>query len=218
MTYGEDSKGSWILPQKSAAGWLGLRTSPKVLKARTSPRCPGFGGFGHVARLVIAGGQNEETDECAIMRAKTNITKGRGAFKYKIETAHIKNRKGEQIETSSIKWLEGDERSARAVLDDMEPEEGRGDSGKLKQAEESLTIALSKGPKPSKILEQESGVSIKTLNRAKRNLGIISNQLLREWHWALPEPPATLPEGLSAQVINGELVLASDGSQVVKGA
>ena len=152
------------------------------------------------------------------MRAKTNITKGRGAFKYKIETAHIKNRKGEQIETSSIKWLEGDERSARAVLDDMEPEEGRGDSGKLKQAEESLTIALSKGPKPSKILEQESGVSIKTLNRAKRNLGIISNQLLREWHWALPEPPATLPEGLSAQVINGELVLASDGSQVVKGA
>ena len=100
----------------------------------------------------------------------------------------------------------------------MEPEEGRGDSGNLKQAEESLTIALSKGLKPSKILEQESGVSIKTLNRAKRNLGIISNQLLREWHWALPEPPATLPEGLSAQVINGELVLASDGSQVVKGA
>ena len=61
MTYGEDSKRSWISPQnRLLCGWITHFTKGSQGKNLTE-RVLGSGGFGHVARLVIAGGQNEET-------------------------------------------------------------------------------------------------------------------------------------------------------------
>jgi putative DNA primase/helicase len=171
-------------------------------------RILGSGAFGHVARMVWLGGQHEKTKECAIAKAKTNIVLNAGGFKYKIEPRQFLNRKGQQIKTTGIHWLEAVEGSAREILEDLEPDTGRGGGGeKLQRTKDAFLHMLANGPRP--MTEVEKGlpkVSDFTIKRARKELGIVSNSIMNVWYVALPDPVG-VTKGLTHQVLNGKICL-----------
>ena len=62
-----------------------------------------------------------------------------------------------------------------------------------REAEEFLTEILANGRVASKEIErqaQERDISIATLNRAKKSLGVKSEKECKEWHWLIPDKPS----------------------------
>jgi len=154
-------------------------------------RLLGSGGFGHVARTVIGGTQEEETKECVVAVAKTNFKLDKAGYKYNIETAYITGPKG-PIETSHIVWSEGVAGSARSILAEMEHDDTKIPERKIEQAKEYLKIALSQQNLPIKQLTEQGGFSKKTLYRAKETLPIRIIGGGKDAVWSMPfGPPIT---------------------------
>jgi putative DNA primase/helicase len=145
-------------------------------------RVTGSQAFTAFARMTLVGQKDEDTSDCVIARAKSNISVDSGGLKYRIEPTNVQN----GIETTRVHWLEGVEGGARDILSDLEPGDEKVSSHKVEQAKEFLEIALSKEPRPVTRLVSESGFSLTTLKRAKKLLAIRSTRDGSEWLWSMP--------------------------------
>jgi hypothetical protein len=148
-------------------------------------RVIGSQAFSAFARMVLVSQKDEENGECVLVRSKSNISIDRGGFRYRIEPTTLRVAAG-AIETTRAHWLMASEGSARELLEEVEPVEERITKGKIEEAKSFLSVALSKGPRPIKQLEVDSGISFRTMSRAKKELGIISQQKRDGWYWSLP--------------------------------
>lgn len=163
-------------------------------------RVIGSQAFSAFARMVLVSQKDEENGECVLVRSKSNISIDRGGFRYKIEPLTIQG----NINTTRAHWLAATEGSARELLEEVEPMEERITKGKIDAAKDFLSIALSKGAKPIKVLESESGISFRTLTRAKKELGIISHQKRDGWYWEIAFTKSA--EAVGLHMVEGKLL------------
>lgn len=134
-------------------------------------RILGSGGFGHVARTVIVGAQEEDTRDCVIAVAKTNFELDKNGYAYNLEPFWIKSPKG-PIKSSRAAWKGSSEGSARSILSELEDIEEKVSPRKIEDAKEFLRTALSSQDLPLRQLVQQSGFSKTTLKSAKKLLPI----------------------------------------------
>lgn len=145
-------------------------------------RILGSGGFGHVARTVIVGAQEEDTRDCVIAVAKTNFELDNNGYAYNLERFYIPSKKG-PIKSSRAVWRGVVEGSARGILSELEDIEEKVSPRKIEEAKEFLKIALSSQNLPLRQLVKQSGFSKTTLKSAKKLLPIksIGNGPNAEW-------------------------------------
>ena len=162
--------------------------------------------------LVAAQDRKQENGDCVVTTSKINIAKKAGGYKYRIENTSIPDPDsgGEITEVARIHWLEGVKGTAEEILAAMEPadDEGRSGGKKLREAKEFLETALSKEPKTKEQLITGSGLSERTLWRAKSELGIRNRTIAGVDYWVrsdFVESAATV--GLAPREINGKMVL-----------
>jgi putative DNA primase/helicase len=148
-------------------------------------RVTGSQAFTAFARMTIVSAKDEDSDDCVIARSKSNISVDRGGLKYRIEPVTIQG----NIETTKISWQGAVEGGAREILQDLEPDESKGNAGKVKQAAEWLELAMSQGRELEvSRIPDESQFSIATLKRAKKLLPIVSRKESNNggWYWSMP--------------------------------
>lgn len=155
-------------------------------------RILGSGGFGHVARTVIVGTQDEETRDCVVAVAKTNFKLDSSGYTYGLETAFVPSPKG-PVETSRVAWKDGVEGSARGILSDLEDIDGEKVSlRKVDAARDYLQIALSSQDLPLKQLAEQGGFSKATLKRARKLLPIKITGSGPNAIWSMPFGPPVI--------------------------
>ena len=109
------------------------------------------------------------------------------SLRFRIVSATVKSSDGTDIATSKIKWL-GE--SSYTADDLCKPDKGTEGSA-LEDAVEFLKEVLAEGAMPSndvKAQAKEDEISIATLNRAKKALGIKPQKGTPHGYWELPKP------------------------------
>jgi hypothetical protein len=87
-----------------------------------------------------------------------------------------------------VSWLGPSNQTAESLLAFPEDPEGR---GALQEAKDFLREALSAGEAAALSVQQEAGrrgISKRTLDRAKKNLGVQSGRGRENWTWRMPTP------------------------------
>lgn len=146
-------------------------------------RVTGSQAFTAFARMTLVSQKDSESGECVLARSKSNISVDSGGLKYKIEPITLP----QGIETTRIQWLEGIDGSALDILDDLEPAEEKVSGHKIKGAKEYLEIVLSQGEKSVDVICENTEYSMRTLNRAKKEMNVKSVKRGSEWFWSLPD-------------------------------
>jgi putative DNA primase/helicase len=121
----------------------------------------------------------EPTGRKLLAKIKQNITAPVDALACHIEGVELSN----GLSSAKIVWEEAVEGNADMIMS------GAG-SQKLSIAKAFLLGTLAEGPvAASEVLAdaKRSGIAEKTLNRAKKELGIVSTKLAGAWHWEVGE-------------------------------
>jgi putative DNA primase/helicase len=151
-------------------------------------RVTGSIAFGAMARIVMVTANESQADDSSriLARAKSNIGPDGGGFRYQLEQVDVMG-----IDASRVTWGAAIEGKAHALLDDAEsaPEQHRSAREKAKSW---LHDQLSDRPRSSKSIEtaaEEAGISWRTVERAKSELGVVSKKSSQRggWEWSLPQ-------------------------------
>ncbi len=163
-------------------------------------RLGGSIGLAAAARSLLLLTRDPDDPEAAtgarriLAQAKNNLGLLEPSLAYRIRTASLANRV-----TSACLEADGASRFSAAELLALNEAEAR---SKLSEAEALLRAELENGPRPVSELRAaalELGISITTLERAKKRLGVRSVKLdLDRWAWALSEAEATEDEAAAA--------------------
>ena len=151
-------------------------------------RVTGSIAFGAIARVVLVTAKRTDgdADSRLLARAKSNIGPDGGGFAYALEqTEH------DGLSASVVRWGASLDGSARDLLGDAEADDGA-DGGARDEACDWLRKELVDGPRPPKRLKAEAtaaGISWRTIERAKSELGVKSEKtgFDGEWRWHLPK-------------------------------
>ena len=172
-------------------------------------RLTGSLAFGALARIVLIVSERENEDgstEHVLCRVKSNIGLNSGGFKYTVQESTLEEYP--KIKASSIHWGEALEGSAQEIL--SATGENSEDSSVLQSAKDYLLEVLSDYELPVSLIYEGTLISNRTLQRAKKELGIQTKKVGSIWHWFIPEQVrqtvstlpteavaslATLPEG-----------------------
>ncbi|MDG4561656.1 MAG: AAA family ATPase [Candidatus Competibacter sp.] len=161
-------------------------------------RVTGSIAFGALARIVMAATKvNEEQGGGRILvRAKSNIGLDTGGFKYELRQGELPGYPG--ITASWAEWGEALTGEARELLDTAEVSTGPEERGAREEAKDFLRTLLADGPVPAKQIQrdaEDAGHNWKTVQRAKRDLGIIVKKIggyfakdKQQWVWRWPDP------------------------------
>jgi putative DNA primase/helicase len=150
--------------------------------------------FGAVARHCFVVTDDPENERRLLVKAKNNLAPDVKALSYTIQTvlaAAHDHRDGSAIPAPRIVW--GHEHVEISATQAMRAEaNGTPATNPRKEAKDFLIKILANGPMPQKEIEDLAAaelISIKTLKRAKAELGIISKKdgLTGGWIWSLPE-------------------------------
>jgi putative DNA primase/helicase len=152
----------------------------------------------------------ENRDSKLFVKAKNNLARDAMALRYGFSTKTVGHdpRLGKDIVAPFIAW---DTQHVDVTANDaMRAADSVGSSLK-REAREFLTDRLTRGPAKADDLFEEAkqeGISVKTLRRAKKDLGVVSRKqagvMDGEWFWSLAAtafreegqpPPATASEG-----------------------
>jgi RecA-family ATPase len=137
----------------------------------SAERILGSSAFKDFARTALVAVQDEETGECAMARAKTNIAVNSGGFSYRIESVHFPP----DIETIRIIWGAQLEGSARSILSKYE-KSSKEDAPKRHAAKQFLIEALNNGPAAANELIKHAregyGITEDTLREAYAEIGM----------------------------------------------
>jgi len=139
--------------------------------------------------MVLVAAKDEESDKRVFTRAKSNIGLDNGGFYYGIQPISL----GNNITATRIEWGGSIEGSSREILATVEHQEGKDDSHTLTDdAKTFLVTELKNGPRPAKDLismaHSQLGISEKTLQRARKQLGIETQKdgVYGGWMWGRP--------------------------------
>jgi len=136
---------------------------------------------------VLVAAKDEESQRRVFTRAKSNNSIDTGGFSYAIEAGTLQG----GIESTRIRWGESLEGSSRDILASVESDQD-GETSKLSLAKRYLAESLTYGPRSSKEMFDEAkerfGISVDTMRRAQRSLGIdaVKDGYSAGWKWALP--------------------------------
>jgi putative DNA primase/helicase len=163
-------------------------------------RLGGSIGLAAAARSVLLLSRDPDDPEGAtgpmrvLAQAKSNLGLLEPSLAYRIKSASLAN----DVTTASLETA-GASRFSAAELLALNETEAR---SKLSEAEALLRAELEDGPRPVTELRAaalELGISITTLDRAKKKLGVQSVKLdLDRWGWVLSEDDATSDEVAAA--------------------
>ena len=137
-------------------------------------RITGSAAFGQVVRAVLAFAV--DSDECVISQAKNNL--GRldlPSLAYRIEPAEVTTDQG-ATEVGRLSFAGEASRSVSDILGDRTDGDDR---TKLEEATEWLSDILQKGPTLKKDIltyARREGIADRTLDRAAKNLGVVSER------------------------------------------
>ena len=161
-------------------------------------RVTGSLAFGALARIVFATAKIDDGDTTRriFCRAKSNIGIDSGGFKYDLQQKEVKA----GIFSSYALWGDGMEGSARELLAERDNRE-TGENGKsaLDDAKYFLRELLTDNELAQKEIEVDAkgaGLSWRTVERAKKELFIISYKSIldKRWYWKLPSNSAKFDE------------------------
>ena len=148
-------------------------------------RLTGSLAFGALARIVLVVSERENEDggtEHVMCRAKSNIGPDSGGFKYTVQQSALNEYPN--ISASSIQWGDKIEGSAQEILSSSG--ESRETDSRLQEAKNYLIEVLSDGEIPSSLIGEGTTVSQRTLDRAKKELGVRSKKKGKSWYLFLP--------------------------------
>ena len=153
-------------------------------------RVTGSLAFGALARIVFATAKIGEgkTSRHIFCRAKSNIGLDSGGFVYDLQQKEVK----QGIFTSYAIWGDAIEGSARELLAERDNREtGKNGKSALDDAKVFLRELLADSELAQKEIEADAkgaGLSWRTVERAKKELFIISSKskLDKNWYWKLP--------------------------------
>ena len=167
---------------------LGITHFAKGTAGRNSAeRVIGSQAFAALARMVLVAAKEEESDRRVFTRAKSNNSVDTGGYSYTIEALTL----NQGIVATRVVWGEALEGSSRSILAEVEGEISD-ETSQLGIAKQFLTRQLANGPAPSKELMEHAreghGVSVNTLRRAQKDLGIMATKVAFSggWMWSLP--------------------------------
>ena len=149
-------------------------------------RLTGSLAFGALARIVLVVSERESEEgstEHVLCRAKSNIGLDSGGFKYTVQQSTLE--KYPNIKASSIEWGEVLEGSAQDIL--SAAGESSEDSSVLQSAKDYLLEVLSDYELPVSMIYEGTLISNRTLQRAKKELGIQAKKVGSIWYWFIPE-------------------------------
>lgn len=170
---------------------VGITHFGKSKGGTASARMLGSTAFSAVARITLFAMAVEESDGHMaryFVKGKSNISKSKGGFKFDLNVQSI----GDIEEITCVKWREYIDRGADDILEhaDQTSEE----KSAMTEAKEFLIESLAGGSRNAKALEREAsalGISKSTLNRARKDLKIITHKTgfggSGSWEWELPQ-------------------------------
>lgn len=161
-------------------------------------RVVGSIAFGALVRIVMAAAKvNEQQGGGRILvRAKSNIGMDNGGFKYELRQGELPDHPG--ITASWAEWGEPLTGEARELLDVAEVSTDPEERSARDEAKDFLRALLVHGPVPAKQIQkdaEDAGHNWKTVQRAKKDLGIIAEKIggyfaknKQQWVWRWPDP------------------------------
>jgi 5S rRNA maturation endonuclease (ribonuclease M5) len=144
--------------------------------------------FGNVPRAALgfARDPDDEDGACVVSQIKNNL--GRldlPSLKYRIDSAIIDTEEG-PADVGRLVMIGESDRSVADILRDR----GTDETSSVDEAAEWLRAFLGNGPKPSlEVVEharEEAGISLRTLKRAKKDIGVESHKNEKVWWMSLP--------------------------------
>jgi hypothetical protein len=135
-------------------------------------------GFAGAARSVLYCAKDPlDPDRRILASAKSNLSARPKSLVFRVVAAG---------DSSKVEWLGESEETADSLA------AGRAErpNGALQEAVEFIKDLLKDGRVASKVMEEEAkgaGISMKTLNRAKRSLGIRPKRIGDGWWWLPPD-------------------------------
>ena len=190
---------------KLDAALLGVTHFTKGSEGRSPiDRVTGSVAFGALARVVMVATREQDGDDGkpgqrVLMRAKSNIGRDDGGFKYDLQLVPM--REYPEIIVPVVSWGASVSGTAREILAATEATDGSGEATVRREAEDFLLDFLMDGPKPAKECKAaaaEAALSLITVKRAKSRLRIASvkDGMTGGWMWSLPEGDHQNPKGL----------------------
>lgn len=176
-------------------------------------RVTGSLAFGALARIVLATAKinDGENTKRIVCRAKSNIGLDDGGFEYDLQQKEVK----QGIFTSYAIWGGAVEGSARELLAEPDHREaGENGNSALEAAKQFLRELLANGEMAQKDIETDAkaeGHSMRTVNRAKKELNIASSKsvLDKRWYWKLHPNNAKDDQGCQESHISNVATLAT---------
>ncbi len=161
-------------------------------------RITGSLAFGALARLVWVTAKSDTLpDRRLLLKAKSNIGVDEGGYEYELIHGELVQSPG--VFAASVSWGEPISGSARALLASVELPDSTEYTSATDEAEEFLKLVLSDGEVPSETVQEEAqrrGISVATLRRAKKTLGVKSEKhgMTGKWVWLLAPKALILNE------------------------
>lgn len=159
-------------------------------------RVVGSIAFGALARVVMAATKvsEEQGGGRILVRAKSNIGTDHGGFKYELRQGELSGHP--DITASWAEWGAAVQGEARELLDAAEVAADPEERGAREEAKDFLRVLLADGPVPAKEVKRqadENGHCWRTINTAKKDIGIVTEKIgghfaksTQQWVWKLP--------------------------------
>ncbi|MHB8247985.1 MAG: AAA family ATPase [Acidithiobacillus sp.] len=148
-----------------------------------------FGAFARLVWATIKPGKDADDQKRRLIRTKSNIGHDGGGFEYDLAQTAVPGHS--DLYASCILWGEPLEGSARdlagQIEDDKKPGEESGPSPR-EEATDFLLDILAGGPKLEKEIRECAGqecIAKRTLDRAKKEMGVVSVRIGKAWGWHL---------------------------------
>ncbi|MHB1322382.1 MAG: hypothetical protein ACYCY0_12585, partial [Acidithiobacillus ferrivorans] len=159
-----------------------------------------FGAFARVVWATIKPAQESGDQQRRLIRTKSNIGPDGGGFEYDLTQTTVPGHS--DLYASCILWGEALEGSARELAGQIEDEKASGEEKGLSPREEAtdfLLDFLADGPKLEKEIRECAGqecIAKRTLDRAKKEMGVVSVRIGKAWGWHLKNwIPGTRADG-----------------------
>lgn len=185
------------LGAETGAAILGITHFSKGSQGRdATERIVGSIAFAALARVVMVAARRQDTEQGAarvFIRAKSNIGPDDGGYGYDLEQVELSAWPG--VYASRVVWAESITGSATDILTQAETPDSDED-GAMAEAMEFVGQMMEGGPVPARTIQaaaREAGVSSRTLARAKKRMGILSERVqgsATAWQWVRPGTPA----------------------------
>jgi putative DNA primase/helicase len=190
------------LAGRFGAAIIGVSHLSKAGGQKALLRVSGSLAFVAAARAAYLVADDEEQEGRRLMLPlKNNIGPDQTGFSFKIEPVRL----GNGIDTSRIAW---DAAPVTRTADDvLAAESSPGDDrSALEDAKDFLIETLDHGPVEGKVIyrqAEDAGHAKRTIDRAKRELGISSSKgsMNSPWRWELPPKVAKVAEGCHTKLM-----------------